>query len=135
VDLDEVIVQGDQVGADPDGAGGRDGVAGIGGKVDEDLLDLARVGRDDRIKRGELDPERDVFLQEHQQKTLHLLDDAVETYRFGLDGGLAAEAEQGLGQVGGAAGRLQDLVHVLGERVALVQSQVEQAGVPDDGGQ
>src|SRR5438128_795934 len=56
----------------------RHRVAPVGGKIEQDLLNLRRIHLDEPERRIQLGPELDVFSDEASQQSLHAADDFVE---------------------------------------------------------
>ena len=107
------------------------GIAGVGGEIDQDLLELRRV-RDDQPQPGvqrRLDP--NVFADGAFEQAAQILDDGVDVDRGGPQHLAAAEGEQLAGQGGGALAGFFDLLEVRVDRLVradLVEQHLAVAG-------
>ena len=109
------------------------GVAGVGGEVQQHLLDLAAVGDDPLRLRRRLDEQRDVGAEQAAEHRLHRGDRLVEIEGGRQQHALAAEGEELRRQAGGAAAGGQDLLEVLADgTVGLEDRQHRLAEAVDD---
>ena len=99
---------------------GRHGVAGVDGQVDQDLLDLARVGKHRAQSGGQVVGQFHVLAQGADEQLLDSFDHVVEVQRARLDDVAAGEGQQLAGERGGALGRPLDLLDVLPHGLPLV---------------
>src|SRR2546428_639605 len=130
----ELGVQRDVACRDAQPAAGRHGISRIDREVDDDLLDLSRVGHDEVELRVERDDELDVLADQTPEHVAHAGDGGVEIEW--LPGGrlIAAEREELSRQARGALGGALDLVEALAHRVlGLVTGERELAQADDYG--
>lgn len=86
----------------------RHGVAGVGGQIHDDLLDLAPVGFYAFERRVERDYQGDVLANQPPQHLAHVGDYGVEVQHRRLEHLSSAERQELAGQVGGSVGRVLD---------------------------
>ena len=117
--------------ADSQGAARRaHGMEGVGREVHDDLLNLHRRGQHAHVGAGQLLVDGDGRRQAGAQQLEALADDRGDEHRHLFRGRLAAEGEDLLHQVGGAAAALADVQQVavhLGARLGVQQGHVREA--------
>jgi hypothetical protein len=106
----------------------RHGIAGVNGKVEQNLLHHTGIGFDHGGGQAVIQSQRHILAQHPAQHIAHVADDFVHVQSFGLDKLAAAESEQLAGQTGGAFSGLADLLG--GARRQIVEVvRLEQRGM------
>ena len=101
----------------------------IDGEIQDDLLDLARIGVDASQRIRERESEVDVLGDQAAQHSFHTADDRGEVEDFGLQDLLAAHREQLPGERRGPFAREPDLLEIVAQR-----GRVGQVGDGEVGG-
>ena len=129
------LVQGHVAGRERQPAPVRHRVAGVDGQVEQDLLDLPRVGLDapgGRIERGR---DLDVLADHATQQGLDSGHDGVQIQHARLQDLLAAEGQELMRELGGALGGALDDLDLPPDRVLRGQRVEHEIAAAADGGQ
>ena len=119
-------------GLDRESASPRHGVAGVERQVDDDLLDLPRVGLHPfQVRPGDRH-QLDVFPDEALEHLLQVGNDQIQIQDLRLEDLFAAERDQLLRQSGGALARLSDLLESPGHETGIRQTLLRQPDVSRD---
>src|SRR5437899_5306690 len=113
----------------------RHGVAGVDCEIEEDLLELARIGFDAAEGIAEAQAEFDVFPNQAAKKLAHVRDEFVEIEDFGLKDLHAAESEHLAGKGSGAVGSFANLLRAAVEGILRLHAVKEQVAVAADHGE
>ena len=97
--------------ADGELAAARHGIAGVDGKIHQDLFNHAGVAMQERDILRRLEPERDMFANEALQHFGQIVHDLAQIEMSALHHILAAEHEQLSREAGGAFGGEEDGLH------------------------
>ena len=101
------------------------GIAGVDGQVEDDLLDLARVGFHPAQVGAKEGGQLDVFADQSPQHLLGIRHHRVKVEDLGLHDLLAAEGQELLSERGGAVGGLLDFLDVAAQGVVGAQAAQE----------
>ncbi len=131
----EGVVQDNASGGNGEGPSFPHGVTRVGGKVDDDLFDLAAVGIDAEHAGREVSIEGDVLPYDPLKELGEALDYLVQVAVRRVHILLSAEGEQTPGEVGGTVGGGEDLVHHLPSRIPFRHLHLQKGSVPADHGE
>jgi hypothetical protein len=97
------------------------GIAGVGGQVEDNLLDLTRIRAHDSWRIPEVRNQRDVVPDDPPQKLVHILEHKLEVEHYRLDRLLAAEGKELVDQPGCPLARLQHLGKIFAAGIVVVE--------------
>src|ERR1039458_6462200 len=100
----------------------RHGIPCVHGQVEDDLLDLSRIGFDPGQGRVQFGFQFDVLANKPPQHLLHVLDYCVEVQNLGVKHLLAAEGEKLSGERSGPMRSFENLVDAAATKVESTAS-------------
>jgi hypothetical protein len=109
---DRIGLDDDIGGVNAQGAAVGHGVAGVDGQVDQDLLDLARVGEDRQRIVTQRSAQLDICAKGSAEKVLDPAYPVVEVEHLGADNLSSGEGQKLVGQICSASSGLFDLVNI-----------------------
>ncbi|KJU83796.1 hypothetical protein MBAV_004013 [Candidatus Magnetobacterium bavaricum] len=109
------------------------GVPGVCGKVHKNLCQLIGIGHDDQLLRKESCNKLHVLTYQPGEHLLRGPDHVVNVHGFGLHLLLAAKGQQALDQLDGPLGRCQYLVGICPRGVSLLELQLKDVAIADNG--
>ena len=129
------LIDGDQIGLDGDLAGIADGVAGVDEQVHQDLVELRRIDVHLAGVASRLPDQIDILADEPPQHLQHPCHGCVDIEHLGSNSLFAGEGQELPGQIGGALGRLANVLQAGMERMRALQPPERQFAMADDDAQ